>query len=64
MEERDSVIKVLGDSPITGGRKMHSAKRAGWATMIVLVLLRERAESARTQHRGDDKRYTRSAFHG
>jgi hypothetical protein len=64
MEERDSVIKVLGDRPVAGGRKMYRAKSAGWATMIMLVFLRECAERARTQHRGDDKRCARGAFHG
>jgi len=55
MEERDSVIKFLGDGLVAGGRKMHRAKRAGWATMIVLVFLCECAQRARPQHGGDDK---------
>ena len=64
MKKRDCLIKVLGNGLIAGGRKMHRAKRAGWATMIVLVLLCECPERACTQHGGDNKRCTRCAFHG
>ena len=39
VEQRDPAIELLRDSRIAGGRKVHRAKAAGWAAVIVLVLV-------------------------